>query len=86
MKTLLEAAKDVMAWADTPAVNNNSERTCTVAALRSAIRHETDERRDVEALIHAVEYGRDLEASELVDNILWRRKARAGDEAKNDPK
>lgn len=35
--TLKATAKDVLAWADTPAVNNNSQRTESIMKLRAAV-------------------------------------------------
>ncbi len=35
---ILEAAEGVMEWADTPSVNDNSERTGTIARLRAVIK------------------------------------------------
>ncbi len=40
--SLMDAAKDVMKWADTPNVNNNSERTETIAKLRAVIKESED--------------------------------------------
>ena len=68
--TLLEAAKAVLESGTVSDIHN----------LRSAIRHEEDERRDFEALLRAVaddDQDALANAVDIAEQIEWRRKARA---------